>query len=499
MKHPNIIFLFSDQHRKSSMGFWSNPQYRDCLLGEGDPVHTPHLDRLAEEGIVVSNAYSSYPVSSPFRAMLFSGRYPANNGVWQNCAPGRRDELRGDIDTFTDILSDSGYSVGYVGKWHLEHPEANFDGEGNYIADDPSYRGERYFPDGSPDSNTVCWDTLIPRDRQRKIDYLYAYNTWDIFRAEPDMPAQKRPHYWDKNQNRITAPDGVWSPDFETDLAIDFLKNENGERKAENPFALFVSYNPPHSPYTSRSDTDFEAYDRYYSQKAVPDAKELLKRKNVTLEDKKFLEQTRVYFSHVTGIDRCVGRILDSLTPEQAENTLVVFTADHGEMLGSHGLMAKNVPYEEATAIPFLIRYPGKLTHRCDPLLLTGPDILPTVLTLAGISIPEGIEGHDYASLLITGRGERPRTALFTQVKKKGVRSEKYLLTVTYESDRAYGDVRIYDLENDPYQMLPLRADDIDPQQLLFLRAELGKHLKHSSDPWYQKRLYADFILYPED
>jgi len=396
MKHPNILFLFTDQHRKSALGFWSRPEYRDGLLGESDPVHTPNLDRLAEESIVVSNAYSSYPVCSPFRAMLFSGRYPENNGVWQNCAPGRRDELRSDISTFTDILSDSGYSVGYVGKWHLERPEADFDRDGNYIGDDPSYEGERYFPDGSHDDNTVCWDTLIPRGRQRKMDYLYAYNTWDIFRAEADMPLQKRPHYWDKNQNRVTAPEGVWSPDFETDLAIDFLKNEKGERNAEAPFALFVSYNPPHSPYTSRADTDIEAYDQHYSREQIPQATDLLKRKNVTLENEKFLEQARVYFSHVTGIDRCIGRILDALTPEQAENTVVIFTADHGEMLGSHGLMAKNVPYEEATAIPFLIRYPGKLAHRCEPLFLSGADILPTVLSLAEIEIPDEIEGKDY-------------------------------------------------------------------------------------------------------
>jgi len=499
MKHPNILFLFTDQHRKSALGFWSRPEYRDGLLGESDPVHTPNLDRLAEESIVVSNAYSSYPVCSPFRAMLFSGRYPENNGVWQNCAPGRRDELRSDISTFTDILSDSGYSVGYVGKWHLERPEADFDRDGNYIGDDPSYEGERYFPDGSHDDNTVCWDTLIPRGRQRKMDYLYAYNTWDIFRAEADMPLQKRPHYWDKNQNRVTAPEGVWSPDFETDLAIDFLKNEKGERNAEAPFALFVSYNPPHSPYTSRADTDIEAYDQHYSREQIPQATDLLKRKNVTLENEKFLEQARVYFSHVTGIDRCIGRILDALTPEQAENTVVIFTADHGEMLGSHGLMAKNVPYEEATAIPFLIRYPGKLAHRCEPLFLSGADILPTVLSLAEIEIPDEIEGKDYALILQTGVGERPGTALFTQVKRKGVRSEKYLLTITYESDTQYQDAMVFDLENDPYQLLPLTPEDIPAQDLLYLRQELGAHLKHSSDPWYKKRLYAEFILYPED
>ncbi len=479
------------------MGFWSGEEYRDGILGASDPVVTPNLDKLAQEGIVVSGAYSSYPVCSPFRAMLFSGRYPEHNGVWANCCPGRKDELFGEIGTFTDVLSDNGYSVGYVGKWHLERPDPDLDACGNYIGHDPDYKGERFFPDGSPDSNTVCWDTLIPRGRQRKIDYLYAYNTWDIFRAKEDMPPLRRPHYWDKEQNRITAPEGMWSPDFETDMAIRFLQNENGERDADKPYALFVSYNPPHSPYNSREDTDYRAYDTYYSKEIVPDAKDLLKRENVTLDNEKLHEQTRVYFSHVTGIDRCIGRLLESVGAYDPENTIVIFTSDHGEMLGSHGLMSKNIPYEEATAIPFIIRYPDALQHRMEPLLLTGVDIMPTVLSLMHIPCPEWAEGTDYASLLKTGAGERPETALFTQIKRKGVRSEKYLLTLTFDTPDTYKDAEVFDLVNDPYQLHPLTPDCIPAEELDLLRRELGRQLMISDDPWYKKRLYSDFILYP--
>ena len=140
---PNILFVFSDQHRKSAMSLWQKEEYRSYLLGAPDPVATPHLDSLAEDGTLVSGAYSSYPVCSPFRAMLFSGKYPAHNGVWQNCAPGRKDELRGDIPTLTDTLAEQGYSVGYVGKWHLEEPRAEFDRDGNYIGNNPGYDGAK--------------------------------------------------------------------------------------------------------------------------------------------------------------------------------------------------------------------------------------------------------------------------------------------------------------------------------------------------------------------
>ena len=147
------------------MGFWQKEEYRDKLLGLSDPVYTPNIDTLADEGIVVSEAYSSYPVCSPFRAMLFSGLYPEDNGVWQNCAPGRRDKLSDGIPTLTDTLAGNGYSVGYVGKWHLEEPCADFDCDGNYIKDSADYQGERYFADGSPENAPTCWDTLIEKDQ----------------------------------------------------------------------------------------------------------------------------------------------------------------------------------------------------------------------------------------------------------------------------------------------------------------------------------------------
>lgn len=497
MKKPNIIFIFSDQHRKSSMGFWSKEEYKGHMIGEPDPVVTPSLDKLADEGIVISGAYSSYPVCSPFRAMLFSGMYPENNGVWNNCAPGRKDELREDIQSFTDILSDTGYSVGYVGKWHLEEPKPDFDENGNYIGDDSGYSGKRYFPDGSDDSNTACWDTLIRAQRQRKIDYLYAYNTWDVFRTRENDSILRAPHYWDKEHNRITCPAGVWSPDFETELAKRFIENKSFERDDSKPYALFVSYNPPHLPYSSREDTDYTAYDSIYSKDNQPDIADLIKRENVTIEKDSFYEKVRVYFSHVTGIDSCIGRLLECLEKSgEKDNTIVVFTADHGEMLGSHGLMSKNVPYEEATAIPFVIRYPKVLEHRCDSLLLGGADIMPTLLGLIDTEIPQAVEGSDYSQVLRTGEGDRPRSVLFTQPKRKGIRTDKYLMTISYKDERSFGAPELYDLEKDPYQQNILDFSEISEDQLLFLRKELGCKLRLSNDPWYKNKLYSDFIIY---
>ena len=494
---PNILFICTDQQRRCAMGFWQKDEYRQALLGAPDPVFTPSIDRLADEGIVVSEAYSSYPVCSPFRAMLFSSRYPEDNGVWQNCCPSRPDELRDDIPTFTDVLSDVGYSVGYVGKWHLENPRADFDVDGNYIAELADFKGERYYADGSPDGAPTCWDTLIPKARQRKIDYLYAYNTYDIFRYQDGHDKRKLPRLFDKDYKRHSPPAGVWSPDFETDVAIRFLNNESGERNGEKPFALFVNYNPPHSPYESREDTDYQAYDSYYKN-AEPENR-LPRRENVTLDTPEFEERARVYFSHVSGIDKCVGRLLDALDKiGQRDNTIVVYTSDHGEMLGSHGLMSKNVPYEEATAIPFIIRYPDKLTPRIEPLFLGAVDMMPTILGLCDIAVFEGAQGEDYSKLLLTGDGNRPESVPFIQMKRKGVRTKKYMFAVTYKSEHELGETFLFDIENDPYQKNNLALTDIPEDELLNLRKLLGYWLARSNDPWHKKQLYGDFIIYPD-
>ena len=493
---PNILFICTDQQRRCAMGFWQKDEYRSALLGAPDPVFTPCIDRLADEGIVVSEAYSSYPVCSPFRAMLFSGRYPEDNGVWQNCCPSRPDELRGDIPTFTDVLSDGGYSVGYVGKWHLENPRADFDAEGNYVAHLDGFNGERYYADGSPDGAPTCWDTLIPKDRQRKIDYLYAYNTYDIFRYQRGHDPRKLPRLFDKDYKRHSPPEGIWSPDFETDVAIRFLNNQDGERSGEKPFALFVNYNPPHSPYESREDTDYQAYDSYYKNAERKDR--LPGRENVTLGTPEFEERARVYFSHVSGIDRCVGRLLDALDKTgQKDNTIVVYTSDHGEMLGSHGLMSKNVPYEEATAIPFIIRYPDKLMPRIEPLFLGAVDMMPTILGLCDIAVFDGAEGEDYSKLLISGMGNRPESVPFIQMKRKGVRTKKYMFAVTSKNEHELGETFLFDIDKDPYQKNNLALTDIREEELLKLRKLLGYWLARSNDPWYKKRLYSDFIIYP--
>jgi arylsulfatase A-like enzyme len=122
--HPNLLFIFPDQFRLHALGIWQEPGYRDAVRGVTDPVHTPVLAKLAKESVLFTQAVSTHPVCSPYRAMLMSGMYPSRNGVMDlNCRNGRTQGLHHDITCFTDVLSDAGYATAYVGKTHWERTE----------------------------------------------------------------------------------------------------------------------------------------------------------------------------------------------------------------------------------------------------------------------------------------------------------------------------------------------------------------------------------------
>lgn len=484
MKQPNILFIMTDQQRRHAMGFWNKTPYKDKIRDCGDPVITPNLDRLADESVVFSRAVSNCPLCSPYRGMLLSGKYPSGNGVAFNCKAGRTSSLREDITTMTDVLSQEGYNIGYIGKYHLDKPETHFDKNRNYVGEDGSY----YF-DGSKDGDESCWDMITPPGRKRHgVDYWYSYGTFD---------QHQNPHYWDTSCD-FHEPK-TWSPTHEADKAISFIKN------SDKPFCLFLSFNPPHSPYDSIEYTDKESYDKYYSEEVVPELSDLLNRPNVDLKsgaDK----MVRFYFSHITGVDREVGRVID--TVEQLglkEDTIVVYTSDHGDMMGSQGLLSKNQPYEESLLIPLILRYPKLLIPRVEDLMIGVPDMMPSLLNLAGLSarIPEDMDGFDYSDIIVRGEEsdcKKPESALYIhhydEYQMKGVKSDRYTLVVKRDEKGMFKEYVLFDNLNDPYQMNNLKYSQIDSDDLEFLRAELGRWLKISRDDWYIDRVFNEFIIY---
>lgn len=481
-ERPNIIYVFPDQFRNSSLAFWSSDEYSGHVRWKADPVHTPNLDRFAGQSLVLSEAVSTCPLSSPYRGMFLTGMYPERSGVTLNCMALRPEStLDPEAVCISDVLSANGYSCGYIGKLHADCPTPN----------DPANPG-CYVSDREPE-----WDAYTPPERRHGFDYWYSYGTYDV---------HKDPHYWDTEGVRHDPHE--YSVKHETDKAIAYLRNENGERKEGAPFFLVLAYNPPHSPYESLEDCMEEDYEIYRNMTYS----ELYVRENADTTLTK-APSARYYFANVTGVDREFGRLMDELERLGLDrNTIVIFTSDHGETMCSHGTYdPKNSIYTESFNVPFIIRWPDRIRHRTDGLMLSTTDIMPTLLSLAGLGemIPETVEGRDLSGALLGKPCERPDAVLYIRnldgekdsegmvrgifPEARGIKTERYSMEISISRDYSIKQVLIFDNLADPYQMDCLSAED-NPELFIELCLKLQEKLEESNDIWYRENILANIL-----
>ena len=486
---PNVIYVFPDQFRNQAMGFWSQEEFRDKVNFQGDPVHTPVLDRFARESVVLTSAQSNCPLSSPHRGMLLTGMYANKSGVPLNCNSSRPiSSLREDATCISDVFSQSGYDCAYFGKLHVDYPTAN----------DPQRPGH-YVEDRIP-----AWDAYTPAGRRHGFNYWYSYGTFDV---------HKDPHYWDNEGNKHEPKE--WSPLHEAGKVVSYLKNEGNVRDPKKPFFIMVGMNPPHSPYRSLDDCMEEDYKLY---KDIP-LDSLLIRPNANTQMDK-AECARYYFASVTGVDRAFGQILDALSELGLDkNTIVVFASDHGETMCSQNTDdPKNSPYSESMNIPFLVRYPEKLKPHTDNLMLSTPDIMPTLLGLCGLgdSIPTEIQGRDFSSLFYNPEADvkRPEAALYIQnidgnknsdgqvvsyfPSSRGIKTARYTLALYIDRDKKLTRTLLFDDQKDPYQLNNLSVEE-HPEIAKPLYEQLGALLKEIDDPWYKEKILAHIIEYEQN
>ena len=408
---PNIVFVIADQMRAHAMGAMGN-----------DQVITPNLDRLAAEGVIISNAISGHPVCTPFRAQLMTGRYSHSTGVIVNDIRLPDDEV-----IFPEVLKQAGYTTGYIGKWHLS-------GDRNDPVDAISRRG---------------WDYWAVRNVSHKHDQSV---------------------YWLNDSTQPTEVPG-WEPDVQTDLAIEFIKDNK-----QKPFSLFLSFGPPHNPYPLVPQQYVDMYDGV----------KLLGRPNVASDNE---ETLRLYYAAITSIDVNIGRLSQALEAAGlANNTIFVFTADHGDMLGSQGHRLKQRPWEESINIPFILRYPDKiLAGQRKDWIVTTVDMMPTILGLSDIAIPKVVEGMDLSAVFEGTSDEQREEAFLFNVHKdggpgtdwRGIRTKEWIYARHYR-----GDWVLYDLKNDPYELNNLINDTYYfavkeelQQRLEAIRTRLGESL----------------------
>ncbi len=389
-------------------------RYRALGIDGNKVVKTPNLDRLGRQGLVFDQAFSCDPICSPYRAQLVTGKYGFANGVVDN-----EYKLKDGQITLPIALKTAGYQTAYVGKWHL--------GEGPYTPD------KRY-----------------------GFDYMAAYNC---------EHAYYKTQYYENERGPIKF--GVWAPEGETELAIRFMEKHQRENP-NTPFALLMSWAPPHWPYDQYPDK-YKIYD--------PAKVDLLP--NVPVQMAAFArKEIANYYGNITGLDEQMGKLLETLDRLGiADNTIVCFSSDHGDHLSSHGFVkpgdkwmhhsmraSKATPYEEAAHIPFLVRFPRRVAaDRRTPALFASVDVMPTLLGLCGVKVPKGVQGHDL-SYVVTGQDGPPLPdSVYLQNLGvgwpnrskwvgfwRGVRTDRWMYARWLGDDH---EPFLFDLKNDPYEM----------------------------------------------
>lgn len=371
-RKPNILFIMTDQHRFDALGANGN-----------SIIKTPHLDRLAERSANFQNAFVQAPVCVPSRATWFTGRYPHSHRNRVNYTPLDRREV-----LMQQYLKEAGYATGSVGKLHLYPPtvaEAKRTGFDLVWLHDGVGRTD-------PFSDYVKWRNA--NDPQRDVPYRALAKD-----VEPGA-----------NPFRAAIADGY------TDTSWVGLKARESLTQLANgakPFFLFVSFWKPHSPYEVPAP-----FDAMYSDVEIPlpkpvtlaeikklplpVQKQILRGEPLYDMDRERLQWVyRSYYAGISHIDREVGSILETLKQVGAEeNTIVVFSSDHGDQLLEHGLVGKNVLFEASIRVPFLFCYPGRVHPGQYGALIETTDLLPTLLALAGIDEPKHCQGRSFAPLI---------------------------------------------------------------------------------------------------
>lgn len=469
MTRPNLLVVVADQFRASAVG----------CLGQ-DPVHTPALDRLAAGGKMLTHATSTHPVCSPARAMMLTGQYPWDNGVPLNVNSQTALEgvgLRPESRCWSDVLAAAGYQLGYIGKWHLTPPN----------------QADEQYGEGRRAEDGIVWDAWTPPEQRHGFSFWHSHGCCDH---------HLEPHYWTTDAPREEPLHlRQWSAEHETDVAIDYLRgiaqSDHPGSVSAPPFALMMSYNPPHQPFD-------EVPDQYLARYAELSPDQLLTRPNVDLESptgREAADIARRYFAAVTAVDEQIGRLLAELDRlGLVQDTIVVFTSDHGMQLGSHELMYKDVPFEESMRIPFVLRWPGHVPAGRDDMLLGSLDVAPTLLGLMGQGgqIPDEMVGIDCSNALLGHRdAARPSSAPYLaaalatdEPDVRGLRTATHKVVVEHQSNSADLNIRLYDLKDDPYERCDISAEQSSVRTEL-LQA-LTTYLTDAEDPWRGLSLLRD-------
>jgi arylsulfatase len=434
MKRPNVLIILTDQ------------QSHDTIAAAGYPhMHTPNLDRLANEGALFTHAFCDAPICMPSRQSFFTGQYPSALNLTMN-----GQELPEDAPLVHHPLKTLGYESAYVGKLHFRNVKGRGKGEAQ-----PSYGFDRM----------ILSETIAP-------GFSDAYSQW-IERHYPGQEGQCRAlgrpcweHFPDEyhsfNPLVFQGPDGATHTDFVTDEVCRFMR----EAKGRAWFSV-AGFFYPHDPITPPARF-LNLYDP--ADLPVPKMTEA-QRKRYGLRDDDWQKARLHYYALVSHIDEQVGRLLACLNETgQTEETLVIFTADHGDHMGHHGIAGKSAPgYDSCSRVPLIMRYPAGIQtgQVCDNLVEL-VDVAPTILELCGAEIPPVMQGVSLASLL-EGKADGPvRDSAFIRIgipggtEHQAIRTKDFFFAMDNQ-----GNEELYDMKNDPDQLKNIASEPAGREMLL--------------------------------
>ncbi|MBK1880510.1 sulfatase family protein [Pelagicoccus mobilis] len=425
-------------------------QMRSTAMGCSgiENVDTPNLDRLASEGTRFTNAIANTPSCAPSRGTIFTGMHTLDHGVVNNEV-----QVKNDGPTFAGALRDNGYKCGYIGKWHL---------------------------DGGARTGFTP-----PGPRRLGFDDYWAV-------ANCTHNYMKGFYYGDEPQPEFI--DG-YEPIHQTDLAIDYLTEK---AKEEDPFFLVLSIGTPHDPYLEMPEELLERY--------KPEAVEFMETNSIYVPDEVMQAKKEIlagYYAHIMAIDDQLGRLEAHLKElDLYENTIVVFTSDHGDMLGNKEHYFKSQPWRESVGIPLLMRWPGHIPEgRVSDAPISLIELTSSLVALSGSDIPEGMQGDDLSALILGDESAAPDSVFINfMVDVHCIPTPPFRGVVTRThtyAESPKGPWLVYDDKADPLQKnnLITWANRDNPEVVALqkqLHAKLQYWLERTNDPFDDGDMVSD-------
>ncbi|MCL3781419.1 DUF4976 domain-containing protein [Prolixibacteraceae bacterium JC049] len=449
-KRPNLIVIQTDEHNFRTLGCYREQLSHEqaFIWGDGNNVETPHIDYLAHNGVMFNKFYATSPVCSPSRGTFVSGMYPQQNGVPKNDYP-----LKDEVITYSKVLEDAGYKTGFIGKWHL-------DGEGK-----PQWAPKRKF--GFADNR-----------------YMFNRGHWKKLADTPEGPQiagrnkKGRPNY-----SLDGADDKSFTTDFLTDRAIDFIKENK-----KLAFSLYLSFPDPHGPDAVR-----EPYNSMYKHMQFKKPRTYpVSAENIptwATPSKKVKLTHYQYFGMVKCIDDNVGKLIDYLRKEQLlDNTIIVFTSDHGDLRAEHGRHNKGVPLEASAKIPFIVYYPQQIPSGgvIDNAFNT-VDFAPSILQFMDQKVPNKMVGRNFSKLLSDPKQQKALDDItFIRAARPGKEgnwiaavSSRYKLILS-RLDEPW----LIDMQTDPDEVVNYIHKKENRKVVKQLASQLRKYAKVQNEPF---------------